>query len=1079
MDPQLKAIETIDRNLAVNAGAGTGKTKVLTERFINILEHGNLSQGKEIESVVAITFTKKATEEMIERIRSLIKDNFDKSSKWRRYYREMGKANISTIHSFCGKILRENPVEAGIDPLFEVLEDYTSKELLMTSIDKVLNNHLANNPIFYKTILDFGINRVENICSDYIALYNSIRTLGISFEEVKDTTMNNLKKLKVNKEDIELIKEKALYLIGKSTKRAKIYKFKEDENWIKFIANDYSDNELFTLLEALKDNIGTNKKEIDIIEELNEAINKVLKVKDGNFTDAYEVILDTLMEIDNVYSNEKKKISGLDYDDLQIKVLNLLDNKQILNRYQEKYKYIMIDEFQDTNELQKRIFYKLSTVNQPLDRNNLFVVGDPKQSIYAFRGADINVFYKVLDDVNNISQDSIITLEKNYRSVNTVLNFINGIFEKLMTRGYDRLDPVKESKNEIDIEVLENENIEDTEEATIFEARLVAKRIKQIVDEGEFDYRDIALLFRSTTRNFYYEEALKEYGIPFHNSSSKRYFYRKEILDIINGLKAISNPYDSISMIGFLRGPMVGLSDDTVFYLLANKDRNIYETMKKVRDIGLGEKEDIKLNNAYNLLNYFHSIKDVSTISHVLRELLEKTNFLELQLLQEHGKQSLANINKFRTIAEEFDMMNNKTLESFIDYIEKIRLEDTSEGVISSDNTVNLLTIHKSKGLQFPVVIIPELAKDIPNRFPRFLYEKESGIGIRFNDCRGIYDEIRLNENKKLNEEKKRVIYVAMTRAENKLILGNLGKDKGYKKMLKDYLNIEEYNLIDSIDLESDNNTKILELIDSNKSENIKLDVYPNLTDINEVMGTGFNKFSISQFLTYKECRRKFYFSHINNLDFPETKSDRNRDVIISGMDKGNIIHKFCQVYEETQEDKRLLEDITQSYGIEFNDSIYEELKPYIKNFKKYYKNRYEIVYIEKPFNIKIQNYYMSGVIDRININDDGIEIVDLKTNKLYNKKELIEYYTPQLRFYAYVVGKILNQKVKKSSIIFLENGEKVDIDICKDKIEDTISQLQEFFNFVENNKGMNLYDKSDDCTECSYNNFCNQVELS
>src|SRR5699024_3026243 len=154
------------------------------------------------------------------------------------------------------------------------------------------------------------------------------------------------------------------------------YKYKENEKWIKFMTDDYSDYELFTLMASLKDHIGTNKKEALTIDELNKAIEKVLMAKDANFKEFYEIILDTFIDIDRVYVNKKRKIGGLDYDDLQIKALDLLDNDQVLRRYQEKYKYIMIDEFQDTNELQKRIFYKLSTINNPLDRNNLFVVGD-------------------------------------------------------------------------------------------------------------------------------------------------------------------------------------------------------------------------------------------------------------------------------------------------------------------------------------------------------------------------------------------------------------------------------------------------------------------------------------------------------------------------------------------------------------------------------------------------------------------------------------------------------------------------------------------------------------------------------
>lgn len=1079
MDPQLRAIESINTNLAVNAGAGTGKTKVLTERYIKILENGNLPDGREIESIVAITFTKKATEEMIERIRTLIKNNFQKEPKWRRYYRDMEKSNISTIHSFCAKLLRENPVEAEIDPLFEVIEEYSSKELLMKSIEMVLNNYLERDPLYYKLISDFHLDRIDRIYGDYINLYNSIRTLGLSFRDAKEISLSNLDRLIIDTEDINLIKTKTLYLMGKASKNSKIYKYQEDKNWIKLKNDEYSEDELIVLIESLKDSIGSIKGEEETINELKASINKILMTKDANFRDLYEIILDSLISIDEVYSNEKGKIGGLDYDDLQIKVLNLLDNEDVLERYREKYKYIMIDEFQDTNELQKKIFYKLSTIEEALDRNNLFVVGDPKQSIYAFRGADIGVFYQVIDDMKAISQDNIITLEKNYRSFDTVINFINGIFENLMAGAYDRLDAYHQSPNEVDIEVLENHEIEDNDEASVYEARLIAKRIKEMVEDGEFQYKDFALLFRSTTRNYHYEDALKKFGIPFYNSSSKRYFYRKEVLDILNALKAISNPYDSISMIGFLRGPMAGLSDDTIFSLLTKKDNNIYQSMKNVSELDLEDKEDIKVKNAYKLLTYFYSIKEVYTISHLLNELLEKTYFLEIHLIKEYGKQSLANINKFCEIAEKFDALNNKNLESFIDYIEKIRGEDTEEGVVSSENIVNLLTIHKSKGLQFPVVIIPELSRDIPNRFPRFLFQKGIGLGVKFEESSGIYDEIKANLTEKYNEEKKRIMYVAMTRGKNKLILGSLGKNKGYKKLLKEYLNRDEYDLIEKIDMESSSNVRSPKYIVDSKDENEIPDVYPNLLDLDN-LGNRYERFSISQFMTYRDCKRKFYFDYINKIEFPHSPYGEEKDLVISGIDKGNIIHQFCQLYDGKEDEMQLVTEISQKNSIKLNNSIWEILKPYINNYKRYLDRKFDMVYIEKPFNIKIDEYYLSGFIDRINIKGEEIEIVDLKTNRLSNKEELIKQYTPQLRFYSYVVEKVLNRKVNRSSILFLENGEMIDIGISDKEVYETMTELKEFFEFVNLNLTLKSYDKSyASCAFCAYNKFCNDIEIS
>ncbi|MDD4726752.1 MAG: UvrD-helicase domain-containing protein, partial [Tissierellia bacterium] len=430
MDPQKKAIETIDRSVAVNAGAGTGKTKVLTERFVYILENGDLEEGKEVESIVAITFTKKATQEMVERIRAEIRKNFHKANKWTRFYRDMEKANISTIHSFCGKILKENPIEAKVDPLFHVLDESTSIELLNSSIMEAINKGLRDENL-YDFLLLLNEFRVENLTSDIRNLYNNIRTVGLSFEEVKFFTLNHIDSFNIQKDDLNFIRDTIVYLQEKLTKRSKIVRLADELLWIKFRNDDYKEDELFEILEYIKDNLGTSKNEAEKLQTVEETIDRVLLCKEKIYKWEYICLLDLLIEIDKLYSNKKNEISGLDYEDLQLEVLRLLDNKDIREKYQNKFKYIMIDEFQDTNEVQKSIFYKLSSMDSQLDLNNLFVVGDPKQSIYGFRGADIDVFYNVIDDIEKTTGEECITLSKNYRTVNTVMVFINDIFEKL------------------------------------------------------------------------------------------------------------------------------------------------------------------------------------------------------------------------------------------------------------------------------------------------------------------------------------------------------------------------------------------------------------------------------------------------------------------------------------------------------------------------------------------------------------------------------------------------------------------------------------------------------------------------
>lgn len=1099
MDPQLKAIETIDKNVAVNAGAGTGKTKVLTERFINILENGNLEVGNEVESIVAITFTKKATQEMVDRIRKEIRKNFHKDPKWRRFYRDMEKSNISTIHSFCGKILRENPIEAKIDPLFEVVEANASKKLLEGSILEVLEFKLENNHNVFKMMRLFKENRLESFVSDLYSIYNSIRTIGIDFEELKNLTIRHLEELSVEQEDIDEIKKIIIYLMGKVSKTSNLYKLRNDPVWINFNEDKYEEEKTFEILQYISGKLGTSKFETDSFNRLREIIGKVMLVKDKENIWLYNTVLDLLIEIDNNYLSKKREEGFLDYDDLQIELLKLLDIDHIRKKYQNKFKYIMIDEFQDTNELQKKIFYRLCSEKEVLDKSNLFIVGDPKQSIYGFRGADIDVFYDVMKDVKLSTNDEPITLYINYRTVGTVLDFINHVFQNLMDDKYNPLTNHIVSDNVIDVEILENPELDknpelsQSEQSSYYEADLIAKRIKSLVNNGQFMYKDFALLFRASTRNFIYEEALKNYNIPFHNSSSKRFFFRQEVIDLINGLKTISNPYDDIATIGFLRSPMIGLSDITIYYLLRQKELNIYNTIVKYYgDLEIPLEEKAKLKECKNLLQKLYHIKDLYSISHIVENLIHDTCFMETSLLRNGGKQAIANIYKFMEIANKFQSEDNRSLEDFIDYLEEVKSMDESEGGMESENSnvVKLLTIHGSKGLQFPVVIVPEMAKAFPGGSPNILLNKDIGIGIKAGTSQGKYDFIREELKIKEEEERQRVLYVAMTRAEKMLILGNQGKNAGFKGLVKDFLDENQLRLISDIDLSPQSYIPVKtidnQLLNNERPEE-KVNI-PLLYDLPNYNKRTIDRFSISQYLTFTQCERMFYFDYYEKLkiDFNdfipslqelETPIAKDKE-LLSGADKGNIIHRFCELYNSSLDTKTLLEDIVTSYGLNLSHELYTTLNPYITNYLNYYREDYDKVYFERPFYLKLGDKYLTGIIDRINIKDNLVEILDIKTNRLINKEKLINHYKPQLQLYAYVVEKILKKNIHKTSILFLENGEKVDIPIDEESLNKNIYNILQFINFVDSNSKLNDYVKSSYCYEyCAHKWICELEE--
>ncbi len=1081
-DSQDLAIRTIDRNVAVNAGAGTGKTKVLTERYIHILENGNLEMGKEVESIIAITFTKKATGEMKERIREEIKKRFAEDKKWRRYYRDMEKANISTIHSFCGNILKDNALEAEIDPMFTVLDDNDGDLLLEETIIELLTMGIEKDENIYNMIRLFGKDDLTKIVLEIKGIYYKIRTVGYTFEEVKDMTLKSIDSIQVNLDDIQSIKDNFIYLMDKSRKGSKIQKLKTKDTWIRFYKDEYSQDELVPILEYLLDNIGTNSKEADRIEKLEALINEILMVKEKQYRWVYETILKLLIQVDKRYARKKDELGALDYDDLQILVLKLLEDESIRQKYQGKFKYIMVDEFQDTNELQKKIFYKLCTKDKILDRSNLFIVGDPKQSIYGFRGADLEVFYSVMDDIGNV-----INLEKNFRTVDTIITVVNDLFEKLMGNRYNALKSYHVSNNKIDVEILEKEdlmvppNIGNRDYNTYYESRLIASRIKELVGKGQFNYGDFALLFRATTTDHIYEEALREYGIPYYNIGGKGFYQSQEIIDLLNGIKTISNRYDTIATIGFLRGPMIGLSDKTIYWLLRYKENSLIHTLGM--DIPyIEKKEKEKASKAEKLLKKLMVKKDLYGVYPLLNELIHEIYYLESLLLYQGGRQLVSNVYKFLEIARKFDKELAGSLEDFIDYIEKLKHTDESQAKIEGEDAdvVKIMTIHKSKGLQFPVVVIPQMARGFNYQQPSILFNKDKGIGLKYDDTPPFYNSMKDCIRTKDDEENKRILYVAMTRAEKRLIIGNQGKNSGFKKFIKDLIDIDSVEIIDEINSYEDEK-KAIKLID-NKLFCIKSfdsNKFPLITDELKYNRKSLTSFNISQYMEFNRCKRRFFMKYYKKFPIDGVRIYENGEEVMSTalkpVTKGSLVHKFCECYKSSMKPRNLMERVTNSFGIEYNDELSKELMPYIENYLKYYKEDYDKVYIEKNFYLRIEDVYIHGIIDKINIKNGKAEIIDFKTNKICgNKRNLLKTYEPQLQFYTNAFQKITNIEVEKASILFLETGEIEEIDISKEALEENYRDIENFIRFVTKNNTIEKYEKQSNCTiNCKYDILC------
>ncbi len=1089
MDRQKEAIKTISMNLAVTAGAGTGKTKVLTERYVHILENGNLQDGKEIESLVAITFTKKASTEMKERIEQEIAKHLHKGERWERFYRDFSKAYIMTIHSFCGKLLRENPVEADIDPGFQVLEEYVADRMLKESARTVLNEVLKDEhnlqSIAQTVKKDSGL-----LVRELIDLYKKIRTLGISMDEAIEITASHMESMEADRDILDEIRELAVYLRGEMGKGKFINILKEPlpES---FLEDHCPDEMLEEALQMLLDNMGSSKKAPEAQARIRELLLLALSVYEKEKLQLYRLILQIVREIHLDYSHGKAKQRSLDYEDLQIKAYELLQSEDILERYQDRFKYIMIDEFQDTNLLQKNIFYRLASRDDKLDRGNLFVVGDPKQSIYAFRGADIQVFYDVMDDIKSSDNGKVITLTENYRNVSTVLKLVDKIFHGLMGTRYDSLNPNKKVDEPMEVEILHDKDFEgSSEESQQFEADQIARRIRYMVDneylhnKKKIRFGDIALLFRALTRSSIYEEALRRYNIPYSSTGGKGFYDREEILDIVNALKATSNPEDTISMVGFLRGGFAGLSDEAIFHILNGlqnkKEEGILDIMEQIiknRNKELDGHDYSTMESTWKMLRSVFFLKNHLGIVEILKLLMEESAFYKSQLLQYQGLMRSENIDRFLLIAGEFEATEGGSLEEFIDYIENRREESDGDGVqATGGDSVSLMSIHKSKGLQFPVVIIPEMGRKGTSDSAAFQFHKDKGLGIK-NGNGSYYEMIYKDAKENLQEEVKRLIYVAMTRAEERLVLGYQGRKSGFKALVDEYLHNTTAKVVCNFPVEPEEAIMVKTIEDAEAIGNDKS--YPLLEFIQQPI-RGREAYSISQYTRFLSCPREYFLRYKARLDIEDGEdSVEASEIKLSGATKGTLVHEFCRSYKRGDNIIDLLHHISSRQGVKLTEDIEMDLMPLIDNFKRYSEETsYPDVEVEKEFYIPLGNHIVTGFIDRLEILHGHKRVIDIKTNRISNKDELLETYKPQLIFYRWAAGKILNSGDISAAILFLEDGSLVDIQISRDEEKLLLEDMERTFNFVENHHQLEDYQQSKECSHnCRFKLFCKRED--
>ena len=919
---QEKAIYEKDSNILVAAAAGSGKTAVLVERIIQKI----LKYGVDIDKLLVVTFTNAAASEMRERVLEAIYKKLDEEPEDENLQKQivlLGKSNICTIHSFCLDVIKNNFFEIDLSANFrigseeevellkqDVLEDlfeelYENEDEEFLKLVDIYTGYRGDEPL--KELI-FNIYRFiqsapfpKDWLEDKINMFNiesdndfSESTWGkILLKKLREELYDGITSLKLIKSKVDLYSELNKYSltleddIEKMQKMYDLTEFSWDDTYNFFKELKFKSWPIDKKITMDLKNEAKNVRDSVKTKTMKTLSSILLQDSESSYKDIFEMypilcaLRNVILKFDMLFKEKKKEKNIIDFNDIEHYALQILVKKDedgnyvatdVAKKYREKFEEIAIDEYQDSNEVQE---YILSTISRG---NNMFMVGDVKQSIYKFRQACPDLFLKKYDLYTQEGNENgkKIQLFKNFRSCKNVLDITNTVFETIMSKDLGDIDynedeflnlgadfeeienglgkaeihiiELEDKKADIEEETEENnenhkkseygkddeknyinkyneydKDDEDSEEEILrqlekdeIEAKFVAKKIEELIfsklqvkdkKEGYRDikYKDIVILLRSPSKiaSIYEKECLKR-NIPVFSDCSSEYLDTIEIQTMINLLKILDNPIDDIALVSVLRSEIGGFDDNELLEIrLCEKEGDYYNSLIKAREKIEGELGE-KVNNFLNTLENWREENEYLSLAELIWKIYIETGYYNYVGLMPNGSLRQANLKMLFERAKEYEKTSFRGLFNFIKFIERLRLgnNDMSSAKIIGENedVVRIMSIHKSKGLEFPVVFLSNTSKKINlmDLNSNMLLHKEIGLGPKYiNYERRIEysttarEAIKIISKEETISEEMRVLYVALTRAKEKLII--TGTSRNYKKDLekkKEFLSI-------------------------------------------------------------------------------------------------------------------------------------------------------------------------------------------------------------------------------------------------------------------------------------------------
>ncbi len=756
------------------------------------------------------------------------------------------------------------------------------------------------------------------------------------------------------------------------------------------------------------------------------------------------------------YQDLKIEQSNMDFGDLIIWAIKLFEQRpNILKKYQDQFKHVMVDEFQDTNYAQYELV-KLLCPESKLNKRSLLTVGDDSQSIYKFRGAAIS---NILEFKKDYKQAEMVTLVENYRSTQAILDPAYKLIQnnnpdtlehklKISKELVSQVSQTKPNPHALQVEMLEDE------------VETVIKKILEILaKETDYTYKDFAILARANNHLDPFVFALRKAGLPYQLVGNRGLYAREEVRDVIALLRTIVDPTDGINLYRVLNIDSLQVSTEVISQLLsqARKSRiDLWEVVKESKDKKISELVDV-------IRTYQKGTTDYSP-SEFLYRVVTEINYLKPYLANEtvENQLSIKNLDLFLNKAKQFeiefqsDAKLSPTIVDFVDYVDLLieAGDDPAQAQLQDIDTINLMTVHASKGLEFSVVFMIDL---VSGRFPT----------RNRRDVIEVPDKIvkeTLPSGNSHEQEERRLFYVGMTRARKYLFL-MFAKNYGGKREKRQSGYVDETGI------------KITKVKQTSEDSKDQVGLFGVESGFREPKARKIGKFkppfvSYSQIDTYKTCPLRYKYSYVLSVPQPP-----------------NHVFSFGTSIHDTLRDfhtKLMFDDVSQQNLLEIYDQNwipvgymnkkhaeqrFEEGKELLKDYYMKNKNlKTKPIALEKGFNIRINGTKLYGRIDRVDkLSDGGVEIIDYKTGKPKDQKAVDK--DMQITIYALGVKEALGYDPKKLSFYFLENGQKITTTRDKKQIDSAKGVVSEVVDRIESGEfGAN---PGFHCDWCSYKEIC------